>query len=322
MIFVTHDLGIVAKLCDRVAVMYAGRIVETGPTREIFDRPRHPYTIGLLNCLPTLRRGREPLAAIEGQPPDLANLPAGCSLRRRAVRSSSRACLREPSRPGGRRAPTTWWHASARRRPDDRATRDARARLRHRRRRSPREARRTPRRRRTATSCWRRAALTKHFPVTRGAILSRTVGTVKAVDGVDFVLRRGETLGLVGRERLRQEHHGAPRPAPGAADRAGASSSTAATSNGLGAPRAARVSPRRAGRLPGPVQLAEPAPVHPHDGGRAARRDAARADARGGRPRGSRQSLEPRGAAAAASPTTILTSCPAASASAWRWPAR
>jgi oligopeptide transport system ATP-binding protein len=79
LIFVTHDLGIVATLCDRVAVMYAGRIVETGPAREIFSRPRHPYTIGLLNCLPTLTRAREPLAAIEGQPPDLANLRAGCS---------------------------------------------------------------------------------------------------------------------------------------------------------------------------------------------------------------------------------------------------
>jgi oligopeptide/dipeptide ABC transporter ATP-binding protein len=79
MIFVTHDLGIVAKMCDRVAVMYAGRIVESGTTREIFTRPRHPYTIGLLNCLPTLKSGREPLATIEGQPPDLANLPAGCS---------------------------------------------------------------------------------------------------------------------------------------------------------------------------------------------------------------------------------------------------
>jgi oligopeptide/dipeptide ABC transporter ATP-binding protein len=90
MIFVTHDLGIVAKLCDRVAVMYAGRIVETGRTRDIFDRPRHPYTIGLLNCLPTLRRGREPLAAIEGQPPDLANLPAGC-------RFAARCPLVEPA---------------------------------------------------------------------------------------------------------------------------------------------------------------------------------------------------------------------------------
>src|SRR5215475_3202232 len=79
MIFVTHDLGIVAKLCDRVAVMYAGRIVETGTTREIFNRPRHPYTIGLLSCLPKIGRGREPLTAIEGQPPDLAHVPAGCS---------------------------------------------------------------------------------------------------------------------------------------------------------------------------------------------------------------------------------------------------
>src|SRR5215813_13271163 len=90
MVFVTHDLGIVAKLCDRVAVMYAGRIVETGTTRDIFDRPRHPYTIGLLNCLPTLRRGREPLVAIEGQPPDLAALPAGC-------RFAARCPLVEPA---------------------------------------------------------------------------------------------------------------------------------------------------------------------------------------------------------------------------------
>src|SRR5256884_838986 len=89
MIFVTHDLGIVAKLCDRVAVMYAGRIVETGTTREIFNRPRHPYTIGLLSCLPTLRRGREPLTAIEGQPPDLAHVPAGCGF-------APRCALAEP----------------------------------------------------------------------------------------------------------------------------------------------------------------------------------------------------------------------------------
>src|SRR5215813_1956237 len=79
LVFVTHDLGIVAKLCDRVAVMYAGQIVETGTTREIFNRPRHPYTIGLLNCLPTLRRGRVPLTAIDGQPPDLAHTPHGCA---------------------------------------------------------------------------------------------------------------------------------------------------------------------------------------------------------------------------------------------------
>src|SRR5712691_1677618 len=90
MVFVTHDLGIVAKLCDRVAVMYAGRIVETGTTRDIFNRARHPYTIGLLNCLPTLRRAREPLTAIEGQPPDLAHTPSSCAFAPRCPLAEAR----------------------------------------------------------------------------------------------------------------------------------------------------------------------------------------------------------------------------------------
>src|SRR5262252_1091409 len=68
LVFVTHDLGIVAKLCDRVAVMYAGRIVESGSTREIFNTPRHPYTVGLLGCLPKWGDRREALETIPGQP--------------------------------------------------------------------------------------------------------------------------------------------------------------------------------------------------------------------------------------------------------------
>src|SRR5499426_655951 len=96
MIFVTHDLGIVAKLCDRVAVMYAGRIVETGRTRDIFNQPRHPYTIGLLNCLPTLGRGRTPLTAIDGQPPDLANVPPGCSFAPRCPMAEPRCHQTRP----------------------------------------------------------------------------------------------------------------------------------------------------------------------------------------------------------------------------------
>src|SRR5262245_49369649 len=96
LIFVTHDLGIVAKLCDRVAVMYAGRIVATGTTREIFNRPRHPYTIGLLNCLPTLRHGRAPLTAIEGQPPDLAHTPSGCAFAPRCSLAEARCELAPP----------------------------------------------------------------------------------------------------------------------------------------------------------------------------------------------------------------------------------
>jgi oligopeptide/dipeptide ABC transporter ATP-binding protein len=78
MLFVTHDFGVVAKMCDRVAVMYAGRIVETAPTREIFANPRHPYTRALLECLPRIDGPLDDLVSIEGQPPDLAALPPGC----------------------------------------------------------------------------------------------------------------------------------------------------------------------------------------------------------------------------------------------------
>jgi len=77
-ILVTHDFGIVAANADRVAVMYAGRIVEIGRTLEVFDRPAHPYTRALLRCLPDVDRRRERLVEIGGQPPDLARLPPGC----------------------------------------------------------------------------------------------------------------------------------------------------------------------------------------------------------------------------------------------------
>jgi len=79
LILITHDLGVVAGMCERVNVMYAGMFMETGSADHLFSHPRHPYTLALLNCLPTLTRGREALATIEGQPPDLANLPPGCS---------------------------------------------------------------------------------------------------------------------------------------------------------------------------------------------------------------------------------------------------
>jgi oligopeptide/dipeptide ABC transporter ATP-binding protein len=78
LLFVTHNLGIVAKMCDRVAVMYAGRIVEQGPVRELFKAPRHPYTQALLSSIPKIG-STDPLYAIPGQPPDLANLPSGCA---------------------------------------------------------------------------------------------------------------------------------------------------------------------------------------------------------------------------------------------------
>jgi oligopeptide/dipeptide ABC transporter ATP-binding protein len=79
LIFITHNLGIVAKMCDRVAVMYAGRMVESGPVKTIFDRPAHPYTRALLESIPRMSDSRQRLTAIDGQPPDLARLPSGCS---------------------------------------------------------------------------------------------------------------------------------------------------------------------------------------------------------------------------------------------------
>ena len=87
LIFVTHDLGIVARLCDRVAVMYAGRIVETGPTRTIFDDARHPYASALLDSIPRLEVRGQRLSAIGGQPPILIDLPNGCPFAPRCPRA-------------------------------------------------------------------------------------------------------------------------------------------------------------------------------------------------------------------------------------------
>jgi oligopeptide/dipeptide ABC transporter ATP-binding protein len=95
LIFVTHNLGIIAKMCDRVAVMYAGRIVELAPVRELFDDPKHPYTRALLGSMPKLG-SKEPLYAIPGQPPNLASLPAGCSFHPRCPDAIDRCATEAP----------------------------------------------------------------------------------------------------------------------------------------------------------------------------------------------------------------------------------
>jgi peptide/nickel transport system ATP-binding protein len=77
-LLITHDLGVVAELCHRVAVIYGGRIVELAPVRSLFARPIHPYTRGLLQCLPHPSRFGRPLVSIEGVPPDLRQPGAGC----------------------------------------------------------------------------------------------------------------------------------------------------------------------------------------------------------------------------------------------------
>jgi peptide/nickel transport system permease protein len=88
-VFITHDFGVVAQLCDRVAVMYAGRIVEEGPTAEILARPAHPYTSRLIDCVPELGGGRRELAAIPGLPPSVDDLPAGCAFAPRCDKKQS-----------------------------------------------------------------------------------------------------------------------------------------------------------------------------------------------------------------------------------------
>ncbi len=96
-ILITHNLGIVAGLCDRVAVMYAGRIVEIGPRDELFANPRHPYTVSLLRCVPRLDRvGVAQLQSIPGQPPDMIRLPVGCAFAPRCPLASDRCRAERP----------------------------------------------------------------------------------------------------------------------------------------------------------------------------------------------------------------------------------
>jgi oligopeptide/dipeptide ABC transporter ATP-binding protein len=77
-LWITHDLGVVAKLCDRVVIMYAGEVMEQGDVFAVLKRPRHPYTCRLIDALPKLGRPEQRLKPIEGRPPDPANLPRGC----------------------------------------------------------------------------------------------------------------------------------------------------------------------------------------------------------------------------------------------------
>lgn len=110
LIFITHNLGIVAKMCDQIAVMYAGRIVESGPVTKIFNAPVHPYTRALLNSIPRLTESDQRLTAIEGQPPDLAALPQGCAFAPRCAEAFDRCREAAPPEftPGPRHTARCW----------------------------------------------------------------------------------------------------------------------------------------------------------------------------------------------------------------------
>jgi oligopeptide/dipeptide ABC transporter ATP-binding protein len=114
LIFITHNLGIVAKMCDKLVVMYAGRVVESGPVSQIFNTPAHPYTRALLNAIPRMSDRRQRLTAIEGQPPDLAALPRGCAFAARCPDAFDRCRKETPPEfnlDGGRT--TRCWLATA-----------------------------------------------------------------------------------------------------------------------------------------------------------------------------------------------------------------
>lgn len=96
MIFITHDIGIVAKMCDYVAVMYAGKLVERAPMLTLFQQPKHPYTEALLHAIPRIDVETDRLWSIEGQPPDLADLPPGCPFSPRCPVAEARCRTETP----------------------------------------------------------------------------------------------------------------------------------------------------------------------------------------------------------------------------------
>jgi oligopeptide/dipeptide ABC transporter ATP-binding protein len=106
-LLITHDLGVVAQVCDRVGVMYAGQLVEVAPVAELFADPKHPYTRALLDALPT--RGARHLTVIDGQVPNLLDPPAGCRFADRCPRRME-ACSTAPALTAhGDRSVACWW---------------------------------------------------------------------------------------------------------------------------------------------------------------------------------------------------------------------
>ncbi|HKW60489.1 MAG TPA: ABC transporter ATP-binding protein [Candidatus Dormibacteraeota bacterium] len=95
-IFVTHDMSLVSHFSDRLAVMYAGQVVEVGDTRQVFSDPKHPYTVGLMRSFPSITGPLQPLAGIAGSPPDLARPPAGCRFHPRCPHVMARCKIEEP----------------------------------------------------------------------------------------------------------------------------------------------------------------------------------------------------------------------------------
>ncbi len=221
-VLITHDLGVIAGVADRVAVMYAGTIVETGTVDEVFYRPLMPYTLGLLGSIPRADAGEhQPLTPIEGTPPSMVALPAGCPFRPRCPMRQDVCAEREPAleaiashgRPEGRQLRTVQSESdgpqlqrpmtrrpaiTGRRVTSATTSRSAGSPAATSSRRRRRQRRRVSSARETRPTLLAVRDLVKAYPLMKGAVLRRKVGEVRAVDGVSFDIREGETLGLVG----------------------------------------------------------------------------------------------------------------------------
>jgi oligopeptide/dipeptide ABC transporter ATP-binding protein len=95
-ILISHNLGLVAEIADRIAVMYGGKLMETGKTEDIFARPMHPYTEGLIGCVPNIKMDQEKLVSMPGSPPDLVNPPSGCRFSPRCPKVMDVCTQKEP----------------------------------------------------------------------------------------------------------------------------------------------------------------------------------------------------------------------------------
>lgn len=195
-ILISHDLGVVAGLADRVSVMYGGRIVESASVEDVFYHARHPYTIGLLGSLPRPDLDKtETLTPVEGNPPSLLNLPPGCPFAPRCPMAVDACRQSEP----GLVDTDLHDHLAACIRSCDLIDVDyyqvyprpqsARARSKRALELAEREA---------LTDVLELDGLVKTYPLMKGSVFKRRVGTVHAVDGISFRIKEGETLGLVG----------------------------------------------------------------------------------------------------------------------------